>query len=65
VRLIYSTEQQHWRTGRLNSKKQIWSEVSVTVRGICGVTPEEKVGYSGKDFAEKESFKPGVKRVKG
>jgi len=47
-------------------KKRICSEVSVSevseVRGIRGVSPrEEMVGYAWEGFAEKESFKPGVK----
>ena len=37
-----------------------------SVTGIHGVSPgEEKEGYGGKDFSEKEGFKPGMKEWGG
>jgi len=40
---------------KLKSEKRVWSEVSVTVRGICGVSPEEeKEGYGGEDLQKRE-----------
>jgi len=39
----------------------MYSEVSVTVRGIRGVSPEEeKEGYGEKDL-QKKGYKPGMK----
>ena len=44
-----------WNTEKLKSKKLICSEVSVTVRGIHGVShEEEKEGYGGKDLQKRK-----------
>ena len=44
-----------WNTEKLKSKKLICSEVSVTVRGIHGVSHEEdKEGYGGKDLQKRK-----------
>jgi len=44
-----------WIKEELKSKKRINSEVSVNVRGIRGVSPEEKKeGYGGKDLQKRK-----------
>ena len=71
IRLIYSMEQQQWRTGRLQSKKtteykRICSEVSVNSLGNpCSQSGRRKGSLRWEGFVEKESFKPGVEEWRG
>ena len=47
--LVYLTEPKpkKWKIEKLKSKKWIYSEVSVKVWGICGVSPDESKEGNG------------------
>ena len=61
--LIYSIEQQQWRTGRLQSKKtRVKTDMLRSIGKQSGesVSGRRKGRLRWEGFAEKESFKPGM-----